>query len=129
MMIIVLLMIFFIYMLRIQIKQNTNILLKTINKWSWISEKSKGYNWIFKIQIICRMSIKNIEEYSPGRKCNLLLNFDDMITDMISNKKSNQTITELFIRRRNTNISAALNPQSYFVIEIYVRLNCTHVLF
>ena len=129
MMIIVLLMIFFIYMLRIQIKQNTNILLKTINKWSWISEKSKGYNWIFKIQIICRMSIKNIEEYSPGRKCNLLLNFDDMITDMISNKKSNQTITELFIRRRNTNISAALNTQSYFVIEIYVRLNCTHVLF
>ena len=129
MMIIVLLIIFFIYMLRIQIKQNTNILLKTINKWSWISEKSKGYNWIFKIQIICRMSIKNIEEYSPGRKCNLLLNFDDMITDMISNKKSNQTITELFIRRRNTNISAALNTQSYFVIEIYVRLNCTHVLF
>ena len=129
MMIIVLLIIFFIYMLRIQIKQNTNILLKTINKWSWISEKSKGYNWIFKIQIICRMSIKNIEEYSPGRKCNLLLNFDDMITDMISNKKSNQTVTELFIRRRNTNISAALNTQSYFVIEIYVRLNCTHVLF
>ena len=129
MMIIVLLMIFFIYMLRIQIKQNTNILLKTINKWSWISEKSKGYNWIFRIQIICRMSIKNIEEYSPGRKCNLLLNFDDMITDMISNKKSNQTVTELFIRRRNTNISAALNTQSYFVIEIYVRLNCTHVLF
>ena len=75
------------------------------------------------------MSIKNIEEYSPGRKCNLLLNFDDMITDMISNKKSNQTVTELFIRRRNTNISAALNTQSYFVIEIYVRLNCTHVLF
>ena len=29
---------------------------------------------------------RNIEEYNPGRKCNLLIVFDDMITDMIINK-------------------------------------------
>ena len=29
---------------------------------------------------------KNIEEYNPGRKCNLLKVFDDMITNMIINK-------------------------------------------
>ena len=29
---------------------------------------------------------KNIEEYNSGRKCNVLILFNDMITDMISNK-------------------------------------------
>ena len=29
---------------------------------------------------------RNIEEYNPGRKCNLLIVFGDMITDMIINK-------------------------------------------
>ena len=29
---------------------------------------------------------RNIEEYNPDRKCNLLLVFDDMIADMIINK-------------------------------------------
>ena len=30
---------------------------------------------------------KNIEHYNPDRKCNVLIIFDDMIADMISNKK------------------------------------------
>ena len=38
---------------------------------------------------------KNIEEYNPGRKCNLLIVFDDVIADMISNKKLNQIVTDL----------------------------------
>ena len=29
---------------------------------------------------------KNIEEYNSGRKCNVLILFNDMITDIISNK-------------------------------------------
>ena len=28
---------------------------------------------------------KNIEEYNPSRKCHVLIVFDDMIADMISN--------------------------------------------
>ena len=40
---------------------------------------------------------ENIEEYNPGKKRKLLLVFDDMITDMINNKKLNPIVTELFI--------------------------------
>ena len=41
---------------------------------------------------------RNVEECNPDRKCNVLIIFDDMIDDMISNKKLNQIVTELFIR-------------------------------
>ena len=40
----------------------------------------------------------NIEEYNPDRKRKILIVFDYMIADMISNKKLNQTVIELFIR-------------------------------
>ena len=43
---------------------------------------------------------KNIEEYNLDRKCKILLVLDDIIADMISNKKPNQVVTELFIRRK-----------------------------
>ena len=41
---------------------------------------------------------KNIENYSPGKKRKILIVFDDMIEDMIINKKLNSVVTELFIR-------------------------------
>ena len=31
---------------------------------------------------------KNIEEYNPSRKCDVLIVFDDVIAGMISNKKN-----------------------------------------
>ena len=52
--------------------------------------------------------------------------FDDMIADMFSNKQLNPTITELFIRERNLNISLAFITQSYFAVLKNVRLNTTH---
>ena len=30
---------------------------------------------------------KNLEEYNPGKKCKMLIVFDDIIADMISIKK------------------------------------------
>ena len=48
---------------------------------------------------------KNIEEYNPGKKRKLLIIFDDMIAVMISNKKLNSIVTELFITSRKINIS------------------------
>ena len=42
----------------------------------------------------------NIEEYNPNKKRKILLVFDDMIVDMLSNKKLNLIVTELFIRGR-----------------------------
>ena len=43
---------------------------------------------------------KSLEEYKPSRKYNILMVFDDMIADVISNKKNIPIVTELSIRRR-----------------------------
>ena len=56
---------------------------------------------------------KNIGEYNTGKKRKILIVFDDMIADMINNKKLNSTVTELFIRGRNLNISLVFITQSY----------------
>ena len=47
---------------------------------------------------------KNIEEYNANKKQEILIAFDDMIADMLSNKKLNPIVTELFIRGRKLNI-------------------------
>ena len=40
---------------------------------------------------------KNIEGYNPNKKRKILIVFDNMIADMLSNKKLNPIVTELFI--------------------------------
>ena len=47
---------------------------------------------------------KNIEEYNPNKKRKILSVFDDIIAYMLSNKKLNSVVTELFIRGRKLNI-------------------------
>ena len=69
---------------------------------------------------------KNIEDYSPRKKRKILIVFDDMIADMINNKKINPVVTELFIRGRKLNISIVFITQSYFKVPKDVRLNSTH---
>ena len=71
---------------------------------------------------------KNIDNYNPGRERKILIMFDDMIADMINNKKINPVVTELFIRGRKLNISIAFITQSYFKVPKDVRLNSTHFL-
>ena len=43
---------------------------------------------------------KNIDEYNLDKERKILIAFDDMIADMISNEKLNAIVTELFIRGR-----------------------------
>ena len=69
---------------------------------------------------------KNIEDYNSVKKRNILIVFDDMIADMISNNKLNPIVTELFIRGRKLNISIVFITQSYFKVPKDVRLNSTH---
>ena len=71
---------------------------------------------------------KNIEEYNLGKKRKILIVFDDIIADMINNKKLNPIITALFIRGRKLNISIIFITQSYFKVPKDVRLNGTHFL-
>ena len=71
---------------------------------------------------------KNIEGYNPNKKRKILIVFDNMIADMLSNKKLNPIVTELFIRGRKLNISLVFITQSYFAVPKNVRLNSTHYL-
>ena len=45
--------------------------------------------------------IKNIKEYNLNKKRKTLMVFDDMVADMLSNKKLDPIVTELFIRGEN----------------------------
>ena len=61
----------------------------------------------------------------------MLIIFDDMIADMLSNKKLNLIVTELFIRGRKLNISIVLITQYYFTVSKKKKkkknkLNSTH---
>ena len=44
---------------------------------------------------------KNIDKYSPDKENKILIVFDDMVADMIHNKKLNSIVTKLFIKSRN----------------------------
>ena len=71
---------------------------------------------------------KNIEEYNLGKKCEILIVFDDIIADMNNNKKINPIVTELFIRSRKLNISIVFITQSYFRVPQELTLNSTQYL-
>ena len=47
---------------------------------------------------------KDIEEYNWSKKHKILLAFDDVIADMLSNKKLNSIVTESFVRGKKLNI-------------------------
>ena len=70
---------------------------------------------------------KDIDEYDIDKEGKILVAFDDMIADMINNKKLNSTVTELFIKRRKLNISLVFITQSYFKVPKDVRLNTAHI--
>ena len=64
---------------------------------------------------------KNIDKENK-----ILIVFDDMIADMINNKKLNSAVTELFVRGRIWNISHVFITQLYFKVPEDVRLNTSH---
>ena len=72
---------------------------------------------------------KNIDDENPDKDNKILIVFDDMIADMIHNKKLNSIVTELFIRGRKLNISLVFITQSYFKVPKDVRLNTTHFFY
>ena len=52
--------------------------LKHLNGSKIFIKYSNDMNYIY----------KNTEEYNPIKKCNILIVFDDMIADMLNNKKA-----------------------------------------
>ena len=69
---------------------------------------------------------KNINYYNPDKENKILIVFDDMIADMVYNKKLYSIVTELFIRGTKLNIFLVFITQSYFKVPKDVRLNITH---
>ena len=69
---------------------------------------------------------ENIDDYNPIRKRKKLIVFDGMIADIMTNKRFQTIIKELFIRCRKLNLSLVFITQSYFSVSKDVRLNSTH---
>ena len=77
---------------------------------------------LWNIQLICKLSTKILKITIQERN----VKFDDMIADMINNKKLNPIVTKLFITDRKLNISIVFFTQSYFKVPKDVRLDSTH---
>ena len=56
----------------------------------------------------------------------ILIIFDDIIADMLINKKLNPIVPELFIKPKKLNISLVFTTKSYFAVEKNIRLSSTH---
>ena len=70
----------------------------------------------------------NIDDYNSKRKRKVLIVFDDMIADIMTNKRFQAIIKELFIRCKKLNISLLFITHSYFSVPKEVRLNSTPYL-
>ena len=71
---------------------------------------------------------ENIDDYNPSKKRKILIVSDNMMADIMSNKKVQAMIKELFIRSRKLNILLVFITQSYFSVPKDVRLNSRHYL-
>ena len=69
---------------------------------------------------------ESINDYNPNKRRKILIVFDDMIADIMTNKKFQAIIKELFITCRKINISLAFITQFYSSVPMDVRLNSTH---
>ena len=94
-------------------------------EWNWLKAKMRwvevnGAEWRWAQGLVIP-----IDEYNTDKEQKILIVFDDMIVDMISKKKLNSIVTELFIRRRKLSIFLVFITQSYFKVSKDVRLNST----
>ena len=70
---------------------------------------------------------KNIEDYNSDKKRKALIVFDDMIPDMIYNRKLNPILIKLFNRDRKLNNSIVFITKSYFKVPKDARLSSRHL--
>ena len=78
---------------------------------------------------------ENPDEYNRNKKHKILILVDDMIVDMLNNRKLTylrlktylrKLITELFVRGRKPKITLAFITPCYFAVRDNVRLNSMH---
>ena len=100
------------------IKNRENVGIKHLNDSKAFIKCSNTMNDVY----------ENIDNYNPNRKRKILIVFDDMISDIMTNKKFQSIIKELFTRCRKPNMSLVFITQYYFSVTKDVRLNSTHFL-
>ena len=91
--------------------------------------ENKAFKWFKCIYWVFKYDGRHLWEYwwlQPKQKKKNLIVFDDMIADIMSNKKFQAIIEELFIRCRKLNI--VFITKSYFSVPKNVRLNLTNYL-
>ena len=99
------------YEAKYQLLINKRLYRLKVFKWS------KSFYWIFKWY---GWYLEKYWRIQSKKKQKVLLEFDHMIADMLSNKKLNPIVTELFISERKLNISLAFITQSYFRPKKYL---------
>ena len=60
---------------------------------------------------------ENIDEFITNKKHKILIVFGDLIAHMLSKKKLQPIVTELFIRSKKLSISLAFIIQSIFSVQ------------
>ena len=100
------------------IKKRENAGIKNLNDPNVFTEYSNTMDDVY----------NNFDVYNAKRKRKNLIVFDDMIADIMTNKKFQAIIKELFIRCTKLNISLVFITQSYFSVPKEVRLNSKHYL-
>ena len=96
------------------IKKCEDAVIKNLNDPSAFIEYSNTVDDVY----------SNIDDYNPRWKRKILIVF----TDIMTNKRFQAIIKELFIRCRRLNVSLVFITQSYFSVPKEVRLNSTHYL-
>ena len=88
------------------IEKCENAGIKNLNDPSAFIENSNTMNDVY----------NNIDDYNRKRKKKFFSDFDDMIADIMTNKKIQAIIEELFIRCRKLKISLVFITESYFSV-------------
>ena len=100
-------------MLKIHINQNINLLInkKEGTELNDLNDSKAFVEYFYDMGDVYR----NIEECNSEKKRKILIVFDDMNVDVLSNKKLNTFVTELFIRDTKLNISLVFITQFFTV--------------
>ena len=88
------------------IKKRENAAIKNLNDPSAFIEYSNTMDYVY----------NNIDDYNPKRKRKILIVFDDMIADIMTNKRFQAIIKEPCIRCRKLNMSLVFITHSYFSV-------------
>ena len=69
---------------------------------------------------------RNCEDYNPAKERKALIVLADIVADIISNKKYDPIVTELFVRGRKLNIPLTFVTQSYVTVPKDNGTNSVH---